>query len=265
VSTSLDPSASASLAAPTGPASKVRLRFSKGGSLRWLSHHDLMRTFQRMLRRAALPFRCTQGFNPHPRLVFALSLPLGVIGLAEVAELELDEVLAPQEVHDRLRGQCPPGLEILDVRAIPPRCTAQVRGLCYGVPLPDERADAVRPRLAEFLAVAECWIERQRPSGGKPRRRLDLRPFVRDLRLVGEPSRPREPSGAASAARLGGFPTAGATWLEMDLWLTSAGTARPEEVLAVLQLEDVLEAGCVLHRLRLDLEDEPSTRPAGTA
>jgi radical SAM-linked protein len=257
----MDPSASAGLAAATGPASKVRLRFSKGGSLRWLSHHDLMRTFQRMLRRAALPFRCTQGFNPHPRLVFALSLPLGVIGLAEVAELELDEDLTPEEVHNRLRGQCPPGLEIFDVQAIPPRCTAQVRGLCYGVPLPDGRADAVRPRLAEFLAAGECWIERQRPSGGKPRRRLDLRPFVRELRLVGVP-----PSGGAGSEEPAdaGTPTS-ATWLEMDLWLTPAGTARPEEVLAVLQLEDVLEAGCVLHRLRLDLEDEPPTRPAGTA
>ena len=64
-----------------GPASKVRLRFAKGGSLRWLSHHDLMRAFERMLRRAALPFRRTQGFHPHPRLVFALSLPLGVVGV----------------------------------------------------------------------------------------------------------------------------------------------------------------------------------------
>jgi hypothetical protein len=51
----------------------------------------------------------------------------------------------------------------------------------------------------------------------------------------------------------------------MDLWLTPAGTARPEEVLAVLQLNDVLEAGGVLHRLALELEDDPPPRPAGTA
>src|ERR1700749_5052019 len=87
-----DTNESAEVSAPrVGARDKVRLRFRKDGSLRWLSHHDLLRTFERMLRRAELPFHSTQGFNPHPRLVFALSLPLGVVGRAEVAELELDE------------------------------------------------------------------------------------------------------------------------------------------------------------------------------
>src|SRR5579859_4762447 len=66
--------------APRGARDKVRLRIRKDGSLRWLSHHDLLRTFERMLRRSGLPFRSSQGFHPHPRIVFALSLPLGVIG-----------------------------------------------------------------------------------------------------------------------------------------------------------------------------------------
>jgi radical SAM-linked protein len=242
VSTPPDPSVSATLAPAKGPASKVRLRFAKGGALRWLSHHDLMRTFERMLRRAALPFRRTQGFNPHPRLVFALSLPLGVVGRAEIAELELDDDVPADEVLARLRAQCPAGLEIHGAHAIPPRSSARVRGLCYGLALPEDRAAAVAGRLAEFLGAGECWIERYRPSGGQARRRLDLRPFVRDLRIVGQPP-----------------------WLEMDLWLTPAGTARPEEVLAVLQLQDVLEAGCVLHRLGLELEDDPPHGPAGKA
>src|SRR5690242_10956811 len=75
---------------PPDPAAKVRFRFRKDGALRLLSHHDLLRTFERMLRRAALPVRATRGFHPKPRLVFALSLPLGVVGCEEVAELELD-------------------------------------------------------------------------------------------------------------------------------------------------------------------------------
>ena len=66
--------------APPVARDKVRIRFRKDGSLRLLSHHDLLRTFERMLRRANLPYHRTQGFHPHPRLVFALSLPLGVIG-----------------------------------------------------------------------------------------------------------------------------------------------------------------------------------------
>src|SRR5436190_1336212 len=89
------------LPADTGPPAsvdRVRLRFRKGGDLRLLSHHDLLRCFERLLRRSKLPFHHTQGFHPHPRLVFALSLPLGVVGCDEVADLELDEVLPVEEV-----------------------------------------------------------------------------------------------------------------------------------------------------------------------
>jgi radical SAM-linked protein len=205
-----------------------------------LSHHDLLRTFERLLRRAELPVRRTQGFHPHPRLVFALSLPLGVIGQAEVVELELTEPLPPEEVGDRLRRQIPPGLTILEVRSLAPRASAHVRALTYAAPVPRERAEAVRQRIAEVLAAEVCQVERNRP----PRRFLDLRPFLRDLRLeeaAGDPD-----------------------WmsLEMELWLTPAGTARPEEVLTVLGLADLGPDGpasVVLERTRLELEDEQSS------
>src|SRR5438552_15734366 len=97
---------------------KFRIRFRKCRDLRLVSHHDLLRSFERMLRRAALPFHSTSGFNPKPRLVFALSLPLGVVGCEEVVELELDAELLPEELHQRLAQQAPAGLDILSVRRI---------------------------------------------------------------------------------------------------------------------------------------------------
>src|SRR6266849_29258 len=106
---------------------KVRIRFQKSGDLRLVSHHDLMRCFERMLRRAALPIRSTSGFHPKPRLVFALSLPLGVVGRDEVAELELNETIAPVEIHARLVRQAPAGLEILSTQRIDAKAGAQVR------------------------------------------------------------------------------------------------------------------------------------------
>src|SRR5436309_9884565 len=131
---SAPPPASPSADAPVHD--KVRLRFRKSADLRLLSHHDLMRTFERMMRRAALPFHTTQGFHPHPRLVFALSLPLGVVGCAEVADLELDEVLPEEEILARLRRHAPPGLDILSVRRVPLRGSAQVKALVYRLPIP---------------------------------------------------------------------------------------------------------------------------------
>jgi radical SAM-linked protein len=206
---------------------KVRIRFRKTADLRFISHHDLMRCFERMLRRAELPFHSTSGFNPKPRLVFAMPLPLGIIGNEEIAELELDAVIPPEEVHARLAGQAPAGLEILDTRRIDSKTTAHVRRACYRLPIAPERKQELPERIADLLASGECWIERERPQ----HRSINLRPYISDLRL-------REQA------------------LELDLIVTPQGTARPDEVLAQLGLSDLLEAGAVLERTALELEDE---------
>jgi radical SAM-linked protein len=206
---------------------KVRIRFRKTGALRLISHHDLMRCFERMLRRAALPFHSTEGFNPKPRLVFAMPLPLGVVGCAEVAELELDDELPAEEVRDRLARQAPPGLEILSARRIPGKVTAHVRKVCYRVAVPDERAAHLEEALAALLAAPTCWVERSRPRV----RRIDVRPYLHEVRLL---------SGA----------------LEVDVLVTPGGTARPEDYLQILGLGDLLEAGAVCERTRMEIEDE---------
>jgi radical SAM-linked protein len=217
---------------------KVRIRFRKGEDLRLLSHHDLMRAFQRILRRADLPVRQTKGFNPHPRLVFALSLPLGVIGCEEVVELELNEVLPLDELQSSLVRQTPPGLDLLEIKRIGPRDGAQVRRLTYRLWVPADRVADLPDRISDVLARSECVVERTRP----PVRRVDLRPFLSDLRLVHHfpINLPRE----------------GLYSLYMELNLTPQGTARPEEVLALLGLQDLVEAGAVLERSRLELQDE---------
>jgi radical SAM-linked protein len=270
-------------ALPLRARDKVRIRFRKGGPLRFLSHHDLLRTFERMLRRAALPFHHTQGFNPHPRLIFALSLPLGVVGQAEVVELELTEVLDLQEIRQRLSAQTPHGLDILSLVRIDPKAGAQVRTLCYGLAIPAGRVGPLQDRIAEVLSAPQCWIERPRsrtspraaaptgaaggehPNRSAGGRRLDLRPLLRDLRL-----RPLASSVVhcpLSVAKTlddpatdhGPRTTDEEDWfLEIHLWLTASGTARPDEVLTLLGLHDLLENGCVLERTWLELEDENS-------
>jgi radical SAM-linked protein len=213
---------------------KVRLRFRKSADLRLLSHHDLMRTFERMLRRAALPFRRTQGFHPHPRIVFALSLPLGVVGCAEIVELELDDVLPLDDINQRLTGQCPPGLAVLSIERISSRTTAQVRRLCYRIQVPTERVALLRDRIAAALAAHECVVERKR----EPIRRVDLKPWLSDLRLVAREAE---------------------THLEMVLWLLPSGTARPDEVLQLLELDDLVDEGFVVERAWLELHDEATS------
>jgi radical SAM-linked protein len=227
--------AETALAPPTS-AIRLRLRFRKGGDLRLLSHHDLLRCFERLLRRGNLPFHRTQGFHPHPRLVFALSLPLGVVGCEEVAELELDEELPDEEILRRLRENCPPGLEILSLRRVSLRSSPQVKSLCYRVHIPRDRAAEVRERIDALMSAEELLVTREGP--------LNVRPFLRAIRL----NEVREENTVA---------------LEIDLWLTPAGTAKPVEVLALLGLTDWFEAGAVVERACLELQDEQeAVRPS---
>ena len=212
---------------------KVRIRFRKGGELRLVSHHDLMRCFERMLRRSGLPFHSTEGFNPKPRLVFALSLGLGIVGCEEVVELELDKELPLEEIQALLAAQAPAGLEILRVQRVDPKAGAQVRRACYRVAVPGELRLELAERITAILAAPHCWVERSRPQP----RQLDIRCYVRDLSLQEDD-------------------------LEMDLVVTPQGTARPDEILRVLGLGDLLADGAVLERSRLEIDDEDLPRPA---
>ncbi len=212
---------------------KVRIRFRKGGELRLVSHHDLMRCFERMLRRAHLPFHSTEGFNPKPRLVFALSLGLGIVGREEVVELELDEELAPEVILQRLTQQAPAGLEFLQVNRVDSKATAQVRRVCYRVSVPPELRAGLPERLTAALQEPHFWVERIRPQP----RRLDVRGYIRDLKFQVDV-------------------------LELDLEVTPQGTARPDEILRALGLADLLDRGAVLERSTLEIHDEILQRPA---
>lgn len=210
------------------PVSKYRIRFRKAGDLRLVSHHDLMHCFERMMRRAELPMVYTQGFNPHPRITFALSLALGVVGGAEVVDLDLAEALSAEEVRTRLARQAPPGLEVLSVTAVDAKAKLQVCRAFYRTAVPAERCGELPERIAALLGACTSWIERSRPQ----RRRLDVRPYISELTQDGNA-------------------------IEMALWITPHGAARPEEVLQLLGLGDLFAAGeVILERTKLELMDE---------
>jgi radical SAM-linked protein len=204
----------------------VRIRFRKEGDLRFISHHDLMRCFERMLRRSHLPFRSTQGYHPKPRLVFALPLPLGIIGCQEMVDLELTREVLPEEIQAQLARQTPAGLEILSVRRIPDRTKVRVSRVRYRVSLPAEQTTALSERVSGLLASRDCWLERTRPRV----RRIDLRPFLENVYIL---------------------PDA----LEMVLRVLPSGTVRPGEVLHLLGLDPRLGLEGHCERLRLELAD----------
>jgi radical SAM-linked protein len=211
---------------------KIRFRFRKDGPLRFIGHHDLMRCCERMLRRGAIPFKSTAGFHPTPRFIFALSLPLGVVGLREVVELELTEPVDVPSIHARLTEQAVPGLQFTSAMAVPLKAGAVPRRVEYVVPVPPDRRSATQTRIDEVMSQSEVWVDRYKP---RPRQ-VNIRPFFRGLHLRdGE--------------------------LTLDLWVTGTGTARVDETLTLLGLDELRTDGTPLTRAELELHDE---HPAGS-
>src|SRR4051794_31115650 len=130
---------------------KVRLRFGKRGDLRLVSHHDLMRCLERMLRRARVPMALTQGFNPRPKMTFALALGLGIEALREVVDLELSEPWSPSELRARLEASAPPGFVWVDAQPLPSAASApRPRSVAYELPVPEGRREAARAAVSAF-------------------------------------------------------------------------------------------------------------------
>lgn len=193
---------------------RIRVRFRKTGALTVISHLDLMRAFERALRRAGLPLRMTEGFNPRPRISFPAALGLGIEGRDEVMEFDLADWVTPVEVERRLREQLPAGLEIASLKPSDPQQTAQAREVVY-VAEPQEASLADDPRLgAEALETfrrrTELPVMRHRKGKDKS---VDLRPFVISV----------EREGAGLAMRMKAGPE---------------GSAHPEEVLGLLGFDE---------------------------
>jgi radical SAM-linked protein len=225
---------------------KLRFRFVKTGTLRLLSHHDLMRCTERMLRRAGLPFKSTAGFHPTPRVVFALSLPLGVEGLDEVVEMEFTRELDSEAVFEQLNAQAPPGLRFTRVSVVPLKATAMPRRVAYRLPLPSGRTDSAAARSAELMAESKVWVDRLKPNP----KQLNIRPYLRGLRI--EHVSPSLGEGVGEGS-----------FLLLDLWVTKTGTARADELLKLLDLADLPDAGAVVARTTVEVHDEaPNPDPA---
>ena len=90
-----------------------RLLFTKTGMAKYISHLDLMRTMQRALLRAGFEIKHTQGFNPHPHMVFALPLPVGCESVCELMDFELVAEKTPDEIVEELNRTLPEGIEVL--------------------------------------------------------------------------------------------------------------------------------------------------------
>ncbi|MFO8013214.1 MAG: TIGR03936 family radical SAM-associated protein [Phycisphaerae bacterium] len=205
---------------------RLRLWFSVEGDKRFLSHHDMMRLWERALRRAGLPLRLSQGYNPRPKMSLPEPRSVGIASEAELLEFELADWVNPDAVLERLRGQMPPALAIRSLDLVRPTDKAHPHTVVYVVRLEAPPSD-LAARARQVLDRREAPVVRPRPKGDK---HLDARPFIRDLET---------PDGEI---------------IRMTLVTGPHGTVRPDEVLRLMGIDrdEILRADIRRTDLRLD-------------
>jgi radical SAM-linked protein len=147
------------------PVQRLRVRYAKRGRLRFTSHRDFSRAFERALVRARIPMAYSSGFNPHPRISYAGASPTGAASEAEYLEIGLAEPVDPQRLADDLDRALPEGLDVLEVVEAAPgsladRLEASRWQIDLAVPV-----EVVAPAVAAFLERSSVSVERMTKKG----------------------------------------------------------------------------------------------------
>jgi radical SAM-linked protein len=170
---------------------KIRLRYAKRGKLRFASHRDVARTFERALRRAGLPMAYSQGYSPHPKVSWAGAAPTGAASEAEYVEIQLVEHVDPAVICARLNAALPDGLAIIEgVPAGPGGLAERMTASTWRIEIRGIAAQQLRQAAQALLAAPEALVERVTKDG---RRSIDARAAIVSLDVEDCPTMPPVP------------------------------------------------------------------------
>lgn len=153
----------------------VRAVFSKTGRAVYISHLDLNRCMQRAFRRSKLPIWYTEGFNPHPYIMFALALSLGFESRCEVMDFTLTEEIPFDEIKQRLNDVLPEGLEIISV-CEPVRKHKEIESAEFEVKMFSDNPDKLKAEFNEFMKQEKLIVLKRNKK--KQMIETDIKPFV---------------------------------------------------------------------------------------
>lgn len=168
---------------------RVRLYYEKGEAIKFISHMDEFRMWERTIRRADLPLLYKQGFNPQPHMQFAAPLGVGITGVREPLDIIFSPPQPLNDLTERIRAKLPPGVQVHSIEELPIKTeTLQSRliGADYTIIIyaePDEiPRDKISDSIENFLGQETVWMERERKSR---KYTYNLRPLIYDLRYNG--------------------------------------------------------------------------------
>lgn len=198
---------------------RVAIRHDVAGDLRFISHHDTLRLWERALARAAIPVKFSEGFNPRPRMSLALPRSVGIASSDELLVIELSQPIDLEEMRVRLGEQMPAGMVITRIERVEAGDRRLPIAAEYEVDIDAGTEVALAARAAAIISETSVFVDRATP--GMAVRHIDVRPYI--MAITVEPKTLR--------------------WAQS---ITATGTVRPNEMLELLGLS----ADDHLHRLR---------------
>ncbi len=172
----------------TERSQRVRLWFGKLGDMALISHLDLLRLFDRAIRRAALPISFSGGFHPSPRMAIAMALPLGVTSSGEIIDFELTQTVDLEEFKQKISQQLPANLPIYKISDVDLKAPSAAKTLAQAhYLLTIETTSSVSESqwqqwIEAIKATDAIWLEHTTKSGKK--QKINLRPRLFDLAIV---------------------------------------------------------------------------------
>jgi radical SAM-linked protein len=220
---------------------RVRFTYEKGEAIKFISHQDEFRLWERTLRRADLPLLYSQGFNPQPEIQFAAPLGVGITGVQELVDITFEQNTPLDQLAERIRTKLPPGVTLHGLQDVPLK-TPALQGLLIGADYTiliyaeanETPPNALPEQIALFLAQQTIWRERERKG---EKYIYNLRPLVFELLYKGYAATYEEHR------------------ISLRVQMRAGATGRPDEVVAALGFDQYART---LRRDRLYFANEPA-------
>jgi radical SAM-linked protein len=203
----------------------LKARFRVAGNLRFLSHQEMLRVWQRALIRAGVPVRFSEGFNPHPRVSLPLPRSVGLEAEDELAcvciERTADQVFDAHQLSSLISRNLPDGCVLLDVAILSGKTRLHATGAAYFIPIqPFEKLRTTADNLLSRLAAAEQIIVERRVDERGNTRMADVSKYIKSIYIKDD-------------------------GVLVRCEISSAGSIRVDEIMSLLQIDASMLTGPV--------------------
>lgn len=158
----------------------IRIKFQKNGALMYISHLDLARTMQRIFVRSGIDIKYSEGFNPQPKMVFTMPLPIGTQSLCEFVDIKINSPMSVDEIKSRLVENVPEELKIVSVYT-PERKLSEITYIDYSIELLSPKINADTATKIKELFSTDCIVIKSSPKGDKE---VNVMPYIKSLEVV---------------------------------------------------------------------------------